>query len=410
MQSARWADKGSSLAFRVLAQNNRNGNNSRQTPFLPDSLYSDVIAPFLQFCGPLPNQLYAIGGRNQDQEPLNTVEMFDTWNGKWVTCPNMLCYRAGCSAAALPSGELLVVGGYNERGIVEGLLDSYEVFDPAQQTWRPSTSKLNRARWGHGSANLNGLVYCVGGCSLRLGAPAHEAFMETLRGCEVFDPSTSSWTQFADLNIARAGARVVCLGERLLAAVGGCDDVFGRAELLNSVELFDVRLGRWVLLSPHLTVPRTTAAVAAIDENQILIMGGAPSLATAEVYRVSNEVASPQCSRTANASAGSSEGGSPCRVCHVGNMAEGRMGCQAAALMLPAPGKKFPVCNRPCVVVVGGESGDEELDAQVRQFNSVLVYDVDGDSWRPAGSFPPIPTSRTAMALCVGPGLVTSYA
>merc|ERR1711972_343340 len=94
------------------------------------------------------------------------------------------------------------------------------------------------------------------------------------------------WTPSADLHVARAGARVVTLGDHYLAAVGGCDDVFGRAELLASLEIFDVDVGSWVLLGGQLSTPRTTAAVAAIDADRILVVGGAPSLSSAEVYNV----------------------------------------------------------------------------------------------------------------------------
>merc|ERR1719210_1946469 len=111
----------------------RKGNPHRVHMSLPPCIYSEGIAPFLRFDKPLRNQLYAVGGRNQQQDPLDTVEMFDTWNGRWVTCPSMLARRAGCAAATLPNGRLLVVGGYDQRGIVEGLLGTCEVFDPAKQ-------------------------------------------------------------------------------------------------------------------------------------------------------------------------------------------------------------------------------------------------------------------------------------
>jgi len=414
MRRTQWADPGSSTALCYLAIDDRKGNqrsgeaasSGRASCSLPWCLYRDVIAPFLHFDGPLPGQLYAVGGRNQDQDPLDVVEMFDTWHGKWVTCPHMLVHRAGCAAALLPDGRLLVIGGYDAKGIVEGLLATCEVFDPATQTWEQMPSELKRARWGHGCATLNGLVYAVGGCSLRPDTPPHEAFMETLRSCEVFDPSVGEWTPCAELNVARAGARVVTLGDRYLAVVGGCDDVFGRAELLPTVELFDSRLGRWALLSLQLTTPRTTAAVAAIDDREILIIGGAPSLTSAEVYHVPemrSDSDSPRCSEGVD---GQARNRPPTLI---SDMTEGRMGCQAVAMDLPSPGKAFPLCDRQCVVVVGGENGDEDWDAQIRQFSSVLVYDVEEGKWRPGEAFPPIPTPRTAMALIVGPGKVSGH-
>lgn len=102
-------------------------------------------------------------------------------------------------------------------------------------------------------------VYAVGGCSLRDGAPPHEAFMETLATCEVYRPE-GVWEPFASLRVPRSGARVVPLSGRYLAAVGGCDDVFGRSEVLSTVEVYDsCGAGGWDMLEPLLGVPRSTA-------------------------------------------------------------------------------------------------------------------------------------------------------
>merc|ERR1719437_13014 len=133
---------------------------------------------------------------------------------------------------------------------------------------------LSRARWGHACATLRGKVYVVGGCSLQLGAQPREAFMETLRSCEVYDPVENKWSCAAPLQIARSGSRVVALaGDRYLAAIGGCDDVFGRAETQPTVELYDVLSGQWSLLSRRLAQPRTTAAVAPVGRHSLLVFG-----------------------------------------------------------------------------------------------------------------------------------------
>lgn len=415
-----WAEVEAKHALCQLIMDDQKGNDRRVA--LPKDVYRDVVAPFLRFLTPLPNQLYAVGGRNCQLGPLNSVEMFDTWHGRWVLCPNMAVRRAGCAASVLDDGRMLVLGGYDERGIVKGLLASCEIFDPAARTWTDSTP-MGRARWGHGCASLDGKVYAVGGCSLRPGHPQREAFMETLKACEVFDPIEKTWTPCASLLMARAGVRLVPICDRHLAAVGGCDDVFGRAETLPTVELFDVVAGVWSLLDDRLSTPRTTAAVVALDDSQIIVMGGAPSLATAEVFEVpeptSDGEASPVSPRkrsgrnrptmtlrpsTSNASLGAGQA--------VTDMAEGRMGCQAVVMQLPDVdvGATYPLCTRTCVVVVGGESGQEEWDdlapERVRQFSSVLVYDIEVRAWRPEMALPEMLAPRTAMALCVGPGMI----
>jgi len=409
-KQSKWVDQGVSTSLCWLCIDGDKDETTQNRCSLPPSLYGCAVAPFLRFDGPQPNQLYAVGGRSQQQNPLDTVEMFDTWHGQWRTCPSMVSCRAGCAAATLPDGRLFVVGGYDERGIVEGLLPTCEVFDPTLQRWRPEKHELARARWGHGCATLQGLVYAVGGCSLGRGAPVHESFMETLRACEVYDPSSGIWTPCADLNVARAGARVVSLSDRYLAAVGGCEDVFGSAVLLPTVELFEGHAGRWSILDVPLSTPRTTAAVAALDSHQIVIMGGAPSLSSTEVYSVPEE--GPEHNRSQQETLPEDEV-PPCALEErrpsrkrpsIGDMIEGRMGCQAVAMELPAPGKQFPLCSRQCVVVVGGENEDSS-----GQISSVLVYDVEGNSWRSEGSFPPLPTPRTAMALAVGRGVVSGH-
>jgi len=403
LRRMQWVDRQAPLALRVLSEEDsrpRTRSAKGLWSSLPRCLYEDAIAQFLCFGAPLPNQLYAVGGRNQQQNPLDTVEMFDTWHGRWVHCPKMLSRRAGCAITVLEDGRLLVVGGYDERGIVQGLLDSCEIFDPVGQTWSPGPAALGRARWGHGCASLGGLVYAVGGCSLRPGWPAHDAFMETLRSCEVYDPQGGGWSPCAELCVARAGARVVALGGRCLAAVGGCDDVFGRAELLPTVELFDPSVGCWAMLPLQLSMPRTTSAVAALDDRQIVIVGGAPSLASGEVYSLPEQSVSC-CSPQVPAPRAS-------RMASIGDITEGRMGCQAVAMALPAPDGAYPSCTRQCVVVVGGESGDDDWGSNIKQFSSVLVYDGEDQSWRADDFFPPIPTPRTAMALCVGPGRIRS--
>merc|ERR1719502_1322868 len=258
--------------------------------------------------------------------------------------------RAGSAAALLPDHRILVVGGYNEKGIVEGLLASCDVYDPFQRCWEQAGSvpPLARARWGHGCATLVGRVYAVGGCSLQQGVhvPPREVFMETLRCCEVYDPEENRWRPCAPLQVARSGSRVVALRDRHLAAVGGCDDVFGRAETQPTVELFDAMTGVWTLLGTRLRSPRTTAAVTPIDDDRILIFGGAPSMASGEAYKVvlpgrTARGLVEECEGEAESSA--PERGSPTETL-VADMSEGRMGCQAAVVLLPEKGRTYPVC------------------------------------------------------------------
>ncbi|CAJ1453382.1 unnamed protein product [Effrenium voratum] len=257
----KWVDEFACSALCQLILDDRScGVCERRRRALPPFLYVEAIAPYLRFEELLPNMLYAFGGRNQEQGPLDTVEVFNTWHGRWVPGPSMPKRRAGSAAAVLDDGRMMIIGGYTEQGIAQGLLASCDVFDPATEQWtEDGAAPLSRARWGHGCACLQGKVYVVGGCSLQLEAQAQEAFMVTLRHCEIYLPKENRWIATAPLQIARSGTRVVALDDSHLAAIGGCDDVFGRAETQPTVELFDARTQVWSVLEHRLSFPRTVA-------------------------------------------------------------------------------------------------------------------------------------------------------
>jgi hypothetical protein len=222
--------------------------------------------------------------------------------------------------------------------------------------------------------------------------------METLKCCEVYDPQENKWSACAPLQIARSGSRVVALDDRYLAAIGGCDDVFGRAETQATVEVFDVHTGVWSLLAGELVHPRTTAAAAAIDGRRLLLVGGAPSLSSAEVYRVELPTEGAQRSQEAEEVLVTSDA--------INDMPDGRMGCQAAVIDLPAPGATYPMSLRKSVVIVGGERCDVGGGdwPRVRQFADVPVFDVESGEWRADIPVSMMATKRTAVALCVGFG------
>jgi len=371
---------------------------ARRRPVLPAHLYRDCIAPFLSFAAPLPNMLYVCGGRNMHDGPLSSVEMFDTWSGKWVVSPAMPRRRAGSTAAALPDGRILILGGYDEHGTELGVLSSCDIYDPAQQRWiADGAPALQRARWGHGCAVLGGTVYVVGGCSRQktMSEQAQHTWgrgMETLRSTERWSPQEDAWVLCGSLQTPRAGVRVAALQDRYLLAAGGNEDVFGGAgsnSNLDTVELYDTQLACWSCLCTSLTVPRATAGVAALDSSRVLIVGGSQNDAvvhsSAEIFSLEPEEESFRVS--------SSE--------RVVGLAQGRMGTQAVQLCLPKPGGLFPTSVQPCIAVVGGECLGSLFS---RQLACIPVYDIEKMAWRTDSMIPPMCVPRTAAAVCVANG------
>src|SRR5439155_990284 len=66
------------------------------------------------------------------------------------------------TAALLPNGNVVVAEGFSNSGV----LTSSELYDPAADTWAPTTGPLNTARYFHTATLLpNGKVLVAGGPS-----------------------------------------------------------------------------------------------------------------------------------------------------------------------------------------------------------------------------------------------------
>mmetsp|Transcript_120367 Transcript_120367/g.300267 ORF Transcript_120367/g.300267 Transcript_120367/m.300267 type:complete len:548 (+) Transcript_120367:64-1707(+) len=408
-QPLQWADPNACKALTELVLDDRRRAMAGIGGGMPSApaLCAQLIAPFLRFDEPLQNMLYVFGGRNKSSLALDTVEMFDSWHGQWVTQPPLPTPRVSATAAALPDGRILVIGGYDRRGMIEGLLATCEVYDPRTRTWQAGgATSMQRARWGHGCAALGGNVYVIGGCSLARHARPAVTSMETLKSCEVYCPKEDAWTEIAPLQTSRSGSRLVAVAGRYLAAIGGCDDIFGREQHLKTVELYDPKIDVWTLLEQRLDHPRPIAGAAVMGDSEssrVLVMGGAAALSAAEVY----EVEAPRTEGGAEAQQANAT--SPPSVHRIADAPAGRMGCQAAAFPLPAQGKSFPAATRQSVVVVGGEVWEPNPPGVTRppkrsEFSNILVFDVASGTWRSDEVMPPMPTARTVVALCVGEG------
>jgi hypothetical protein len=83
------------------------------------------------------------------------------------------------TATLLPSGKILVIGGWG----VTGFLASAEVYDPAMGTWA-STGNMTEARRSHTATVLpSGRVFVTGG----------EDAAGFLASTEVYDPDSGSF-------------------------------------------------------------------------------------------------------------------------------------------------------------------------------------------------------------------------
>ncbi|HZH75388.1 MAG TPA: kelch repeat-containing protein, partial [Archangium sp.] len=113
-------------------------------------------------------------------ERLGSQALLATSAGQWSPAGALATARHFHTATLLPSGKVLVVGGYDSSS---DPLASAEVYDPITGQWNP-TGRLAMARHFHTATLLpSGKVLVVGGQSPRF---------ESLASVEVYDPATGA--------------------------------------------------------------------------------------------------------------------------------------------------------------------------------------------------------------------------
>ncbi len=196
--------------------------------------------------------------------------------------------RAWHSMTVLPSGKVLVAGGFiKNSGETHAASETAELFDPADGTFAP-TGSMTTPRYGHAAVLLpTGKVLVAGGETMDF------EVRSALASAELYDPATGTFAPTADMATRRAGPAVLLPSGKVLA-IGGLNlpQVDGGGNTASgAAELFDPDTETWAptgaLALPHYF--SFTATLLASGD--VLVVGGAGTAMhigatdTAEIYR-----------------------------------------------------------------------------------------------------------------------------
>ena len=130
-----------------------------------------------------------------DSHPTDTCECFSLHATRWTSFPPMSQARCLISCVTLSDSQIVVLGGWDGHRVLT--LD--ETYDPFTKRWHAGVS-VPSPRSSFAATVCDDFIYVLGGLDGR----------EFLSSCIRFDFSTSAWTKWADLDVARLNPRACC--------------------------------------------------------------------------------------------------------------------------------------------------------------------------------------------------------
>ncbi|XP_077446705.1 kelch-like protein 31 [Stigmatopora argus] len=198
-------------------------------------------------------RLFAAGGRNPEGL-LATVECYLPSANAWQMRAPMEAPRCCHASATLPSGDILVTGGYVNCAYSR----SASLYSLEGDAWSEKAS-LETPRGWHGSATLGGRVYVVGGSQLGPGGERVDVL-----SVEVYSPEgRGSWSRAAPLPLGVSTAGLSAAAEPDgLYLVGGWNEAEKRYQA--AVQTYDPAADAWARAEdlPESTVGVSCCALA----------------------------------------------------------------------------------------------------------------------------------------------------
>ena len=199
------------------------------------------------------DEVYIVGGFTRS-ESVGTVEVFDLENYREAAAVPIALHHANLGVF---DGKLYVLGFLTDNSF---LADPRSfVYDPATDAWSPLAPMLtSRERGGGGVAEVDGLLYVVGG--RRIGAVPE---------VDRYDPASDAWTAMPDMPASRDHL-VVVAHEGIVVASGGRERAIDAHDA--STFLFDPTSEVWTTGAPMPT-SRAGGAGAVLD-GVLYVFGG----------------------------------------------------------------------------------------------------------------------------------------
>jgi hypothetical protein len=216
-------------------------------------------------------------GSGGESSPYTTAELFDVSRGTFQSVGSMSIGRSGHTATLLKNGEVLIAGGWTGHYDRPG---SAEIYDPASGAFTP-TGSMVVGRAGNTATLLpDGRVLVAGGVDRQENAIA---------SAEIYDPATRKFVQTGSMAEPRGAHTATALKDGRVLIVGGGSGHYPSQNIYRSAELFDPGTGKFTSTG-QLSVGRHKHAAILLRSGKVLVAGGSDNrdwhgeYASAEIY------------------------------------------------------------------------------------------------------------------------------
>ena len=170
-------------------------------------------------------------------------------------------------------GKIFVIGGSLRLGIHEYgdlSLSTVEMYDPETDTWE-GKANMPTVRSNVSVSVVDSKIYAIGGSKLKK-YQVHRGFgtqSEELPTVEMYDPTTDTWTQKADMPTPKKTK--TCVVDGKIYAIGGWSTTNEQTQL-ETVDVYDPATDTWTK-AESMNHPRCSAAISVVN-GEIYAMGG----------------------------------------------------------------------------------------------------------------------------------------
>ena len=191
-------------------------------------------------------KIYVIGGVNENNQPLGTVEEYNPLTDAWTNKMSMPTPRSGL-AVAVYNNKIYAIGG-SINGVFVG---NNEVYDPVTNTWSTKSS-MPTPRADLSASVVNNEIFLIGGKKYSSTSPF---FVDTDVN-ECYFPENDTWSQKAAVPTSVLGYASAVL-ENKIYIIGGSRRATSTdiVSIVNTNQVYDPRTDQWTQAAP---LPITT--------------------------------------------------------------------------------------------------------------------------------------------------------